>query len=166
MSLSQDCGGAEPSPKILSARRALFRPIEGAAESLLLRLMGGLAAGSILFILPDGREIRCRAGRGGPDAGIRFRSYSGIFRLAFGGYIGLGEGYVAGDWTTPSLRKLFEFGLANRETLENRLSGAAAIRLFNKASRFMRRNSVSGSRSPNHRERRYFDGFPTQNSGA
>jgi len=145
MSLSLDRSVTKPAAKYAPHRWLLARAFHAASGFLLRRLMLGLETGSIVFILPSGREISFGTGRDGPEAVMRFRSYAGIFRLVFGGYIGLGEGYVAGDWSTPSLRTVFRFGLANRESLQKRLSGTVAVRLISAVLRIAHRNSVSGS---------------------
>jgi len=77
---------------------------------------------------------------------MQFATYSGIFRLSYGGYMGLGEGYLAGDWATPSLRTVFQFGIANQDSLKKSLSGKAPARALRKVLKFVRRNSRSGSR--------------------
>ena len=146
MSLSLDNGVAKQAPKNAFHQRLLARAFRAVSAFLLRRLMLGLETGSIVFILPGDHEIRCHAGRNGPDAVMQFHSFAGIFHLCFGGYIGLGEGYVAGDWSTPSLRTVFGFGLANRESLQRRLSGTVVVRLTSAVLRITHRNSVSGSR--------------------
>lgn len=146
MSLSLDRGVSKLVSKIAVHRWLLSWVIHAVSASLLKRLMLGLEKGSIRFVLPDGREIDCRAERSGPDAVMQFQSYAGIFRLCFGGYMGLGEGYLFGDWTTPSLRTVFQFGIANQESLRTRLAGTAPSRLLRKILRFAQRNTVSGSR--------------------
>jgi cyclopropane-fatty-acyl-phospholipid synthase len=146
MTLSLDNGVAKQSPKFAALRWLPARAFHSISAYLLSRLTLGLEAGSIMFIMPDGRELHCRGQREGADAVMRFHSYAGIFRLCFGGYIGLGEGYVAGDWSTPSLRTVFQFGLANQESLEKRLSGKVAVRLLSKVLRIVHSNSMSGSR--------------------
>lgn len=113
---------------------------------LLERLMGGIEAGSISFKLPCGREIECVGIRGGLNVAMHFHSYIGILRLAFGGYMGLGEGYLAGDWSTPSLRNLFQFGINNQESLKKNLAGALPIRILRKFLRFTEKNSQTGSK--------------------
>jgi cyclopropane-fatty-acyl-phospholipid synthase len=145
MSLSLDNGVAKQAPKHALHRRLPARAFHSISAFLLRRLTLGLEAGSIVFIMPDGREVHCRGRRDGPDAVMHFGSYAGIFRLCFGGYIGLGEGYVAGDWSTPSLRNVFQFGLANQESLQKRLSGTLAVLLLSKVLRVVHRNSISGS---------------------
>ena len=146
MSLSLERSVGKPASKLALHRRFLSWMIHSISSSLLHRLIHGLESGSIVFILPDGRQIICRAAQNGPEAVMHFQSYSGIFRLFFGGYMGLGEGYLAGAWATPSLRALFQFGIANQEPLKQQLSGKAPARLLQKLLRFAERNSRAGSR--------------------
>lgn len=146
MSLSLDHGVAKPATKFVPHRWLLSRMVYALSAALLRRLTSGLEAGGIVFVLPDGREIHCRARHGEPDAIMQFHSYSGILKLFFGGYMGLGEGYLEGNWTTPSLRDVFQFGITNQASLTRRLSGAAPARALRKILRYARRNSVAGSR--------------------
>ncbi|MGB0574874.1 MAG: class I SAM-dependent methyltransferase [Alphaproteobacteria bacterium] len=108
--------------------------------------MSDLDAGRIRFVFPDGREIECLGVQRGPNADLKFHSYAGIFRLAFGGYTGLGEGYLAADWSTTSLRNLFQFGITNQDSLRKRLAGAAPVLLLRKFLRFTERNTQTGSK--------------------
>lgn len=113
---------------------------------LLARLMAGIDNGSICFILPDERELEFRSATNGPNAVLRFKSYAGIFRLCFGGYMGLGEGYVSDDWATPSLRTLFQFGINNQGPLKIKLSGSPLAKVIRKLIRLIQRNTKTGSR--------------------
>ena len=141
----------EPSPGHSSSKKVRNIPviswvIHTLCAFLLERLMKGLDAGRIRFIFPDGREIECWGKQRGPNADIQFHSYAGIFRLAFGGYTGLGEGYLAADWSTTSLRSIFQFGITNQESLRKRLAGAAPVLLLRKFLRFTERNTQKGSK--------------------
>lgn len=115
-------------------------------QFLLRKLMAGLECGCIRFILPDQQEINFAGNESGPTATLEFNSYSGIFRLCFGGYMGLGEGYINGDWTTPSLRSLFHFGITNQEPFKKKLSGNHLIKISRRMLRFLQRNSKTGSK--------------------
>ncbi len=141
----------EPSPGHPTSKKVRNIPviswvIHTLCAFLLERLMKGLDAGRIRFIFPDGREIECWGKQRGPNADIQFHSYAGIFRLAFGGYTGLGEGYLAADWSTTSLRSIFQFGITNQESLRKRLAGAAPVLLLRKFLRFTERNTQKGSK--------------------
>ena len=109
-------------------------------------LTRSLSRGRISFVLADGYEIVCDSGSDGPEAVMKIHSSSALRRMVSGGYMGLGEGYLAGEWSTPSLPDLFAFGLANQGQLDLNLSGGLVIRLANSVLHFLRRNSRYGSR--------------------
>lgn len=141
----------EPSSENSSLKKSRNIPvvswiIHSVCQFLLERLMRDLDAGRIRFVFPDGREIECLGVQRGPNADLKFHSYAGIFRLAFGGYTGLGEGYLAADWSTTSLRNLFQFGITNQDSLRKRLAGAAPVILLRKFLRFTERNTQTGSK--------------------
>ena len=146
MSLSLEHEGNKSTAKTKFLCRALSTGTHALSAIALRYLMKEISCGSIRFILPDGREIECFGPVSGPDAVVQFQSYFGVTRLLFGGYMGLGEGFIAGTWSTPSLRTLFRFGIANQEAFRKRLGGSSIARVIRKALRFVQRNSVSGSR--------------------
>ena len=146
MSLSLEDGIAKQRSKFAPHRLMMSWTTQAVCARLLRSLMQGLEAGSIRFVLPDGRELVCETGRTGPNAVMQFSTYAGIFRLSYGGYMGLGEGYLAGDWSTPSLRTVFQFGIVNQASLKRSLSGKAPARALRKVLKLVRRNSRSGSR--------------------
>lgn len=146
MSLRLESSSEKPSLNKVRNVPLISWVIHGLCQFLLERLMTGLEVGSIRFIFPDGREIECWGEQRGPSATIQFHSYAGIFRLAFGGYTGLGEGYLAADWSSTSLRNLFQFGITNQNSLRKRLTGAAPVILLRKFLRFTERNTQKGSK--------------------
>jgi len=133
----------------LSLKRGKSKPISAyrmVVENLVSRLTRSISAGRVTFVLEDGSEITSDSGNPGPAAVIKLHSLKGIRRLVSSGYVGLSEGYMAGDWSTPSLRDIFDFGTANMKQLDENLSGGAVARLANALSHFQRRNNKSGSR--------------------
>ena len=136
----------------LSSKLPVFPSAKGfllsrlAGETVLRRLTGTLANGCITFILGDGHQVVCEGRDKGPEAVIHIHSLNAIRRLVTGGYMGLAEGYMAGDWTTPSLKSLFDFGAANVESLDESLTGSFPVRLMNAVFCLARRNNRSGSR--------------------
>ena len=117
-----------------------------AGERFLRRLTGTVASGRITFILGDRYQVVCKGRGEGPEAVLHLHSFNAIRRLLAGGYMGLAEGYMAGDWTTLSLKELFDFGAANVGSLDESLPGSFPVRLMNAAFRGIRRNSRRGSR--------------------
>lgn len=119
---------------------------KAATERIFRKLTGDLDSGSIAFKFDDGYRIDCGSGKPGPQAVMNIHSLHAVRRLVTGGYVGLAEGYMAGDWTTPSLPAVFDFGTANRASLDRTLSGSLTARLALAFSHGQRRNSRSGSR--------------------
>ncbi|MEE2745351.1 MAG: cyclopropane-fatty-acyl-phospholipid synthase family protein [Pseudomonadota bacterium] len=113
---------------------------------LLKRFLGKCEFGNITFIFPDKVKYDFFGNQEGPTAEIELRSFKTVRLLFQGGYLGLAEGYILGDWTTPSLPDLFAFGIANQEILDKSLSGTTIVTSINKLNHFVRRNSRPGSR--------------------
>lgn len=105
------------------------------------------------MVLPDGSEVPFGDHAGG-DAPAEIRIHNARFfrRLLFHGEIGFGEGYMAGDWTTPDLPKLIRTLIGNLESIPG-MSGSRkrslTYHLFKWANRFShwrRRNTPLNSR--------------------
>lgn len=122
---------------------SLLQPIAARALRFLAR---DPVAGRVTFRFDDGAAVTSDSGRPGPDAEIRIHSLIAIKKLFVGGYLGLAEGYLAGDWSTPSLSNIFAFGTANAQSLHRNLAGASGSRLINGFLHFLRRNTKTGSR--------------------
>ena len=109
------------------------------------KLTRSIKKGRITFVLYGGRQIVRDSGLPGPEAIIYLNSLRAISRMVSGGYLGLAEGYLASDWSTPSLRDVFDFGTANADPLDTNLSGNLFVRALNALQHNRRRNSRGGS---------------------
>jgi cyclopropane-fatty-acyl-phospholipid synthase len=125
---------------VIPARRA------GAAGKLLHRLLSALQCGSLLLVLPDGRQIDHQTGRPGPEAVLALHRWRVFRRLALGGDIGFAEAYMDGDWSSPDLTALIELAARNRTTLPGADGGALPLRLLQRLYHLGRRNTLAGSR--------------------
>ena len=110
------------------------------------KLTRSIKKGRITFVLKGGRQIVHDSGHPGPDATIYLNSVKAISRMISGGYLGLAEGYLAEDWSTPSLRDVFDFGTANAGPLDTNLSGNLFVRALSALQHGRRRNSRDGSK--------------------
>ncbi len=110
------------------------------------KLVRGIVSGRVIFELSDGRAIICDSGNPGPNATIRLQNRKAIQRIAENGYIGLAEGYLAEDWSTPSLAEVFDFGVANMDQLDRDLISTWVGRIVNSTRHFLNRNTKRGSR--------------------
>jgi cyclopropane-fatty-acyl-phospholipid synthase len=75
------------------------------AERIVLYALEGIKGGTIELRLPDGREHRFGAG---PPVAVEVTSRDLFRRLLWHPRLGLGESYVAGDWRSDDLPRLFE----------------------------------------------------------
>lgn len=113
---------------------------------LLERLLRRVACGSIEIVLPDGRRLVGRGPTPGPQAAIALRRWRSLGRLALAGDIGLAESYRDGDWTTPDLTALLEFGIRNEASWGDTLAASWPARWCARAIHVARANSRRGSR--------------------
>ena len=112
----------------------------------LLRLLDHVDCGSIEIVLPDGERLVGRGSLSGPHAAIALQRWRPLARLALAGDIGLAESYRDGDWTTPDLTALLEFGIRNEASWGGKLDASGPVRWCFRAIHAMRANTRRGSR--------------------
>ena len=113
---------------------------------ILRKLTKSISVGSITFKLDNGINIKCDSGYQGPNAVINIHSYKVLKKLLSGGYLGLSEGYINQEWTTPSLSDVFNFGAENINSLDQNLTENLFVKVSNQLIRFFQQNSRRGSR--------------------
>jgi len=102
--------------------------------------------GTLIFVLPSGREIRIDGRLPGPLGRLVVKDFRFVARVLSAADIGFGEGYMAGEWDTPDLAALMEVFTANFDHLEKLVEGNPVMRAINFLTHFFNRNSKSGSR--------------------
>ncbi|MBK6865217.1 MAG: class I SAM-dependent methyltransferase [Ideonella sp.] len=121
-----------------------------AARSV-LRLLRGLAHGTLALQLPDGSHAQFGAAQGeGPRASMRWRNWNVCRAALRSGDIGVAESYFAGDWTTPDLAALLKLFAANRDALERAVYGSWWGSIAHRVRHLLNRNSRRGSRRNIH----------------
>ena len=131
-----------------SAPGALSRGLEGLAERTLRARLTALEHGQVTIV--DGAR-RDTYGRATPrcalQATVQVRDRRFYTEVAFGGSVGAGESFMAGDWTVDDLTALVRILLVNRGLLDGLDSGWS--RLAEPARRALHaaaRNTRTGSR--------------------
>lgn len=99
------------TPRVAGRRRLMDRLVD--------RALPTAAAGRLQMVLPDGAIIERNGAAAGPDAAITLRRWRGLWRMVRDGANGFAEGYLDGDWSTPALGPLLEFGVRNESTLKD-----------------------------------------------
>ena len=110
------------------------------------RLLGRVVCGAIHVVLPDGRTVTGRGAAPGPHAAVVLRRWRALARLAVAGDIGLAESYRDGDWSSPDLLSLLEFGLRNEAVWGGSLDASLPVRWCLRALHSARANTRRGSR--------------------
>lgn len=109
-----------------------------------------LETGCLRLRFPSGavREFRAAnpAAQTELDGELIINDWSMIWRLFRRGSVGLGEGYMAGDWDSPDLARLLGLFAANKELIESRLKPGRGFRLFNRLQHARNRNNRKGSK--------------------
>jgi cyclopropane-fatty-acyl-phospholipid synthase len=131
------------------------RTIRTARPTLLQRLglrlartlLASIGHGRLELALPDGTRESFGPEGSGPAADLRVRRFDLFRRLLLDADVGLGEGYVAGDWDSADLTGLVRLFIDNRAHLSDEAVGmAAADKLFHRWRHRARANTLVGSR--------------------
>ncbi|WP_127091435.1 SAM-dependent methyltransferase [Aquabacter cavernae] len=133
---------SSPHPASLLHRTGLPR----IAATALRRLLSPLPCGQVQVIFPDGTRLDHKGPLPGPTAHVQVHRWRAVRRLVTGGDIGFAEAFAAGDWSTPDLPAVLEFGAVNALHLERLVAGSAPARLWNRLRHGLRMNSKAGSR--------------------
>ncbi|HLL18614.1 MAG TPA: cyclopropane-fatty-acyl-phospholipid synthase family protein [Rubrivivax sp.] len=121
-------------------------PLAWPLRRLLTRLLSGISVGSLVVQLPDGQRYDGRGAVPGPHAAVTLHRWRTVARLALQGDIGLAEAYRDGDWSTPDLVALLDFGARNEASWAGTVNPPWPIRLLSRLQHLARGNSRRGSR--------------------
>lgn len=80
-------------------------------KSRFLSALEGISDGILTLTTPEG--TRHRFGSSGPEADLQIRDWRLLPRLALRGDVGLGEGWIAGDWHSETLERTLSLALRN-----------------------------------------------------
>jgi hypothetical protein len=95
-------------------------PLEALARRAVLRRLEGLGQGTLL--IQEGGRLH-RFGAGLPEARVSVMNPDFWPRVAFGGSVGAGESYMAGDWHSDDLTGLLRLLLRNRAVVDGMETG-------------------------------------------
>lgn len=86
-----------------------------ALKSRFLSSLESISEGRVALTTPEG--TRHHFGQNGPEAELKVRDWRFLHRLALRGDVGLGEGWIAGDWHSDTLEGLLTLALRNLNQL-------------------------------------------------
>ncbi len=110
-------------------------------------VLSRLECGTLQFVAPNGEVHIAKGAKPGPCARFEIRDWNVLQHIAQRGDIALGEDYVDSAWETDSVENLVSLFLLNMDALKGYAHGSFLSRMALVISdRFLRRNSVTGSR--------------------
>ncbi len=111
------------------------------------KTLAQMECGELVFVTPEGDEVRHRGAQPGPTAHMSIADWSVLRNAAARGDIGLGEDYIDGAWDTDDIETLITYFLLNYERLDGYTDGNLLNRfVFVMLNTLVRRNSQAGSR--------------------
>ncbi len=102
--------------------------------------------GSLTFILPSGESVLIKGSEPGPQGTLLIHDFAFIGRVVAAGDIGLGEGFIAGEWDTPDLATLLCAFCDNLDGIQRLLDGNPVVRAFNTLKHALNKNTKTGAR--------------------
>ena len=121
-----------------------MNPVTNALRKRFLASLDGIGEGRLTLITPEG--TRHRFGYAGTEAELHIRDWSLLPRLASRGDVGLGEGWIAGEWQSQTLEGVLTLALRNLGNLAGwGEPGRLQAWRMRFVDRLMRMNSRRGS---------------------
>jgi len=110
-------------------------------------LINRVEIGHLTIETPTGvRLSSSQTAEPGPVAVLILHRWRALRRIAMAGDIGFADGYIDGDWSSPTLTALIELAALNQERLAREFQGMATVRLFHWLYHLSRANTKTGSR--------------------
>ncbi len=116
------------------------------AWRLVVPVLRRARCGSLRVELPGGVTEHIQGDRRGPHARLSIHRPAVLLRFITAGETGLLEAYMNGDWDTPDLAGLLEWGGVNEPWFGRVLSGHPGVRLMGRLVHALRSNTRRGSR--------------------
>jgi cyclopropane-fatty-acyl-phospholipid synthase len=120
--------------------------LERQCRGVVSHLLSRMREGALHVQLPDGSRHVFGDRRVLPSAVLTVHDYGFFRRLAFGGEVGLGESYMAGEWESPSVADVLKVLMTNQESIRSgSMLLASASRTLDNLRHLARENSLFGS---------------------
>jgi cyclopropane-fatty-acyl-phospholipid synthase len=113
---------------------------------LALQFAKMLRAGKLNMVLPDGSTHHFEGVEPGPSATLIVKDPRMVAKLAFGGCLGLCEGYLENMWDSPNVSDVLALGTANEVAFDAMLRGKRWARFASWLMHKLRPNTRKGSR--------------------
>jgi len=133
------------APDTIGLRAQAARPPWTAR--LVLKSLARFTVGRLTATLPDGTvQTFGQAQDGQPDIRMEIKDWRFFRKVVRDGDVGLGESYMAGDWTVDDLTGFMTLIIRNRAAVVGVDDGAWYRQWFYRALSWAKRNSIAGSK--------------------
>jgi cyclopropane-fatty-acyl-phospholipid synthase len=105
-----------------------------------------LEIGRLIVVVPDGRRFVVNGRRPGPEAQLVVHDWRFVRRVISAGTVGVGESYIAGEWSSPDVTAFLELFALNSDATEEALAARPLVRLLLHLRHLMNRNTKRGSK--------------------
>ncbi len=129
---------SEPWARPARGTRFLVRQLQ--------RLLLQTTVGDITIVLPNGQSLHRQAATAGPSAKLVIRRWRTVWRLMVGGELAFADAFIDGDWWTPNLLAVLDFGARNEASMQRSISGTVVQRMLCRLQHWRRRNTRRGSK--------------------
>jgi cyclopropane-fatty-acyl-phospholipid synthase len=113
---------------------------------LVQHLLRGVQYGTLAVDLPNGERLEGRGALAGPHASLILHRWRPLARLLLQGDAGIAASYRDGDWSSPDVAALLEFGIRNEAGWGHTLDASWPSRWLGRLFHLARSNSRRGSR--------------------
>lgn len=135
-------------PAHLVTRDALNTlPLPLPARLLFKPMVRGWSIGRLIISDPKGQCFVFEGADPGPSAELYVHNWAVAKRILLTGAIGLAEGYMAGEWSSPDLAGLLDLLARNLETMHGLVRGRALSRIWGRIQHALRRNTKPNARN-------------------
>ncbi|WP_420432394.1 class I SAM-dependent methyltransferase [Hyphobacterium sp.] len=111
-----------------------------------LKIMLKLPNGALTVTFPNGEQLRFIGKSDGPTAELQISDFRFVRRAIAGGDVGLGEGYMAGEWTSPDLTALLMYFADNLDNQPDIVAGGPLTRFVHWVYHQFRANTKAQAR--------------------
>jgi len=105
-----------------------------------------LEIGNLTIVVPDGRRFLVRGRQPGPEAELVVHDWRFVRRVLSAGTVGVGESFIAGEWSSPDVTAFLELFARNSDATEEALAARPLVRMLLHLRHLLNANTRRGSK--------------------
>ncbi len=105
-----------------------------------------LEIGNLTIVVPDGRRFLVKGRQPGPEAELVVHDWRFVRRVLSAGTVGVGESFIAGEWSSPDVTAFLELFACNSDATEEALAARPLVRMLLHLRHLLNANTRRGSK--------------------